>query len=75
MSAEATIAATSREVAGCPSCALTTTGQPTASADAVSPPATEKANGKLLALNTATGPIGTSMAAHIGPGERRRRPG
>ena len=30
---------------------------PAASADAVSPPATEKASGKLLAPNTATGPI------------------
>jgi hypothetical protein len=35
---------------------LTTTGQPAASAEAVSPPATEKANGKLLAANTATTP-------------------
>ena len=39
--------------------ALTTTGQPAANADAVSPPGTEKANGKLLAANTTTGPIGT----------------
>ena len=44
------------DVRGWPSCALTTTGQPAASADAVSPPATENANGKLLAANTATGP-------------------
>jgi len=35
---------------------LTITGQPAASAEAVSPPATENANGKLLAPNTATGP-------------------
>jgi hypothetical protein len=34
------------------------TGAPAASADAVSPPATEKASGKLLAPNTATGPSG-----------------
>ncbi|KAG1245188.1 hypothetical protein G6F68_015163 [Rhizopus microsporus] len=39
--------------------ALTMTGQPAASADAVSPPATEKASGKLLAPKTATGPSGT----------------
>ena len=39
--------------------ALTTTEQPAASADAVSPPSTEKANGKLLAENIATGPSGT----------------
>ena len=50
---------TSSEVPGWASCALTTTGQPAARADAVSPPATEKANGKLLAPNTATGPSGT----------------
>lgn len=49
--------ATAAEVAGCPSCALTTTGQPAARAEAVSPPATEKAKGKLEAPNTATGPI------------------
>jgi hypothetical protein len=36
---------------------LSTTGQPAAKADAVSPPATENASGKLLAPNTATGPI------------------
>ena len=36
---------------------MTTTGHPAASADAVSPPATENASGKLLAPNTATGPI------------------
>src|ERR1044072_795984 len=44
---------------GCPGCALRTTGQPAASADAVSPPATLNANGKLLAANTSTGPIAT----------------
>ena len=43
-------------VPGCALCALTITGQPAARADAVSPPATEKARGKLLAPNTATGP-------------------
>src|SRR6185436_18225221 len=48
---------TSSEVPGCAGCALTTTGQPAASAEAVSPPPTEKASGKLLAPNTATGPM------------------
>src|SRR5580658_1468100 len=57
-SAPATTSAVTSEVTGCPSCALTTTGQPAASAEAVSPPATEKANGKLDAANTATGPAG-----------------
>lgn len=33
------------------------TGHPAASADAVSPPQTPKASGKLLGVNTATGPI------------------
>ena len=36
--------------------ALTITGQPAASAEAVSPPVTENASGKLLGPNTATGP-------------------
>ena len=49
------------EVCGCDSWALTTTGQPAASAEAVSPPATENANGKLDAANTATGPMGLTM--------------
>ena len=50
--------ATSSEVPGWASWPLTTTGQPAASAEAVSPPATENASGKLEALNTATGPSG-----------------
>ncbi len=49
---------TSSEVPGCAGCALTTTGAPAARAEAVSPPATEKARGKLLAPKTATGPTG-----------------
>ncbi len=53
-----TIWAVSSEVPGCPSWALTTTGHPAASAEAVSPPATENANGKLDAAKTATGPAG-----------------
>jgi hypothetical protein len=47
-------------VPGCAVCALTITGLPAASAEAVSPPATEKASGKLLAAKTATGPSGRS---------------
>lgn len=47
---------TSSAVPGCAECAFAITGQPAASADAVSPPATENASGKLLAPNTATGP-------------------
>ena len=43
-------------------------GVSAASADAVSPPATENANGKLLEPNTATGPIGTSIRRMSGPG-------
>ena len=46
----------SSEVPGWAGCALASTGQPAASAEAVSPPATENASGKLLAPNTATGP-------------------
>ena len=65
-SAPDTIWAVSTEVCGCPSCALTTTGQPAASADAVSPPATENANGKLDAANTATGPTGCIMCRSPG---------
>ncbi|MNT23718.1 hypothetical protein D3C72_1591490 [compost metagenome] len=49
---------TSSEVPGCAEWALTITGQPAARAEALSPPATEKARGKLLAPNTATGPSG-----------------
>jgi hypothetical protein len=37
-------------------------------AEAVSPPGTEKASGKLLAPNTATGPSGTSMRRRSGRG-------
>ena len=44
------------DVAACAGCAFTTTEQPAANALAVSPPAVEYANGKLLAPNTTTGP-------------------
>ena len=47
---------TSSLVPGCAGCAFTITGLPAASAEAVSPPATEKASGKLLAPKIATGP-------------------
>src|SRR3546814_4464135 len=43
-------------------------GQPAASAAAVSPPATEKASGKLEAPNTATGPIGRCRRRRSGRG-------
>jgi hypothetical protein len=71
-------------VPGCAGCALTTTGLPAASADAVSPPATENASGKLLAPKTATGPSGRSMdrtsgfggvRAAIGRVDTRHHPG
>ena len=58
--------ATISDVPGCAGCALQITGHPAASAEAVSPPATEYASGKLLAPNTATGPRGHVHAAHIG---------
>src|SRR5690606_41240261 len=50
--------ATNSPVPGCEGCPFTTTGQPLAKADAVSPPATENANGKLLAPKTPTAPKG-----------------
>src|SRR5690606_27212608 len=60
--------ATISEVAGCPGCAFTTTVQPAAHAEAESPPATQNANGKLLALKTATGPIGNNIRRMSGLG-------
>ena len=53
---------------GCDGWPLTITGQPAASADAVSPPAVENASGKLEAPNTATGPSGTCMRRTSGLG-------
>ncbi len=58
----------SAAVPGCAGWPLTTTGHPAASAEAVSPPATEKASGKLDAPNTATGPSGTSASRKSGFG-------
>ena len=60
--------ATSSPVPGCDGWPLTITGQPAASADAVSPPAVENASGKLEAPNTATGPSGTRMRRTSGFG-------
>src|SRR5690349_21567378 len=53
--------AVSTDVAGWAGCALTTTGQPAASADAVSPPATENTRGILHALKNSTDPSGISI--------------
>src|SRR5262245_2226203 len=63
-----TISPVRTDSAGCPECAFRITGQPAASADAVSPPATLNANGKLLAANTTTGPSGTSIRRRSGRG-------
>lgn len=63
------------EVRGWEPCAFTTTGHPAASADAVSPPGTENASGKLLAPNTATGPSGTSIRRRSGRGPIGVSPG
>ena len=62
------MSATARESSGCPGCTFTMTGLPAAIADAVSPPATENAKGKLEAAKTATGPSGTSMRRRSGMG-------
>ena len=43
-----------------------TTEHPAASADAVSPPNTLKAKGKLLAPKTATGPIARTVFRNLG---------
>ena len=68
VSAARTSRATTSLVPGWEGCPLTTTGQPAASADAVSPPATEKASGKFDAPKTATGPSGTRMRRTSGRG-------
>jgi hypothetical protein len=59
---------TSSEVPGLPSWASTTTGHPAARVEAVSPPATEKATGKLLAPKTA-GPSGMERWRMSGRGK------
>ncbi len=53
-------------------CALTTTGFPAASAEAVSPPQAPNANGKFPAPNTTTGPSGRSTRRTSGFGNRWR---
>jgi hypothetical protein len=63
---------TSSDVPGWAGWALTTTGQPAARAEAVSPPATEKASGKFDAPNTATGPSGTLRRRRSGRGSGLR---
>src|SRR2546430_14011687 len=50
-SAPATISAGTSDVTGCAPCALTTTGQPAATAEAVAPPGTGDANRKFDAAN------------------------
>ena len=65
-SAVCTRPCTRTEVCGWPGCALTTTEQPAARAEAVSPPSTENAKGKLLAENMATGPSGTRTRCMAG---------
>ena len=47
---------------------MVTIGQPAASADAGSPPATEMARGKLLAPKITTGPTGTNILRRSGLG-------
>ena len=64
-SAPATISAVTSEVTGCPSCAFTTTGRPRERRGGV-PPATENANGKFEAANTATGPTGRLIRRRSG---------
>ena len=53
-------------------CDFTMTGHPAASAAAVSPPAVEYANGKLLAPNTTTGPNGIFILRKSGFGAGSR---
>ncbi len=66
--APVTTSAVASDSVGCPGWATSTTGQPAARADAVSPPATLKANGKLLAAHTATGPRGRIIRRRSGRG-------
>src|SRR3954451_339496 len=70
--ARAIAVATISEVPGWAGCAFTITGFPDANAEIVSPPATEKARGKLLAPKTATGPIGKRVRRRSGRGSGLR---
>ena len=64
-------APTSSPVPGCAGWPFTTTGQPAASAEAVSPPATEKASGKLLTRRTPPpGRAAMLQQPQIGPRQR-----
>ncbi len=63
---------TSSLVPGWAGCALTITGFPAAKEEAVSPPATEKASGKLLAPKTTTGPRGCNIERISGLGKGLR---
>ena len=60
--------ATNSPVPACIGCDLTITGQPAAKAAAVSPPAVEYANGKLLAPKTTIGPRGINIFLKSGFG-------
>src|SRR5919199_1698606 len=66
--ARTTARAVNSEVQGGAGWAFTMTGWPAASAEAVSPPATEKARGKLLAPKTTTVPMGISIRRRSGFG-------
>jgi len=61
--ARTTACPTSSAVPACARWAFTTTGQPAASADAVSPPATENAKGKLLDPEPPRAPTRSACAA------------
>ena len=60
--------ATNSPVPACIGCDFTITGHPAANAAAVSPPAVEYANGKLLAPKTTTGPKGIIILRRSGFG-------
>ncbi len=67
-SASDTTSPVAADSSGCPGWATSTTGHPAANAEAVSPPATLNANGKLLAAHTATGPRGRIIRRRSGRG-------
>lgn len=66
--ASLTISPSFSQVPGCPGCAFTMTGHPTARADMVSVPTTEIAKGKLQAPITTTGPRGMWLLCRAGFG-------
>lgn len=67
-SARRTTSAVATERRRWPGWALSSTGHPAASAEAVSPPATLNAKGKLPAPKTTTGPSGTIVRRRSGRG-------